>query len=133
LLSSLGIKSTVTEKKMHYIKKDGTLARSWEVFFTTGKDFPCFKLQRKLKYLKDTRSEYQKQKAIINVTKTEKKIPMRCITVSNKSGLFLCGNNYTVTHNSFMASVFLMTRALLLPNTNSYIMRPSGRQAQETF
>ena len=133
LLSSLGIKSTVTEKKMHYIKKDGTLARSWEVFFTTGKDFPCFKLQRKLKYLKDTHSEYQKQKAIINVTKTEKKIPMRCITVSNKSGLFLCGNNYTVTHNSFMASVFLMTRALLLPNTNSYIMRPSGGQAQETF
>lgn len=56
----------------------------------------------------------------------DKKEPMRCITVSNKSGLFLCGDNYTVTHNSFMASVFLMARALLLPNTNAYIMGPSG-------
>lgn len=133
LLSSLGIKSTVTEKKMQYIKKDGSLAKSWEVFFTTGKDFPCFKLERKLKYLKETRSLHQKQKAIVNVKILEKKKPMRCITVSNKSGLFLCGNNYTVTHNSFMASVFLMARALLLPNTNAYIMRPSGNQAQETF
>ena len=32
-----------------------------------------------------------------------------------------------------MASVFLMLRSLLLANTNSYIMRPSGQQSQETF
>ena len=32
-----------------------------------------------------------------------------------------------------MASVFLMLRSLLLAKTNSYIMRPSGQQSQETF
>lgn len=37
------------------------------------------------------------------------------------------------TGKSFMASLFLMTRALLYPNTNSYIMGPSGGQSQETF
>lgn len=51
---------------------------------------------------------------------------MRCITVDNPSGLFLCGNNYTVTHNSYLVTPFMMARALLLPNTNTYIMAPSG-------
>lgn len=34
---------------------------------------------------------------------------------------------------SFMSAPFMMARALLLPNTNTYIMAPSGNQAQETF
>lgn len=118
---------------MQYIKKDGSLAKSWEVFFSTDKKMPCFKLQRKYKYLPDSLSDKHYQKAIVNITKTGKKIPMRCITVSNYSGLFLCGDNYTVTHNSFLAAPFMMARALLLPNTNTYIMAPSGGQSQETF
>lgn len=44
--------------------------------------------------------------------------------------VWLCSR---ATGKSFMASVFLMARALLLPNTNAYIMGPSGNQAQETF
>lgn len=133
LLASLGIKSTISEKKMKYIKQDGTLAKAWEVFFSTSKEMPCFKLQRKYQYLPDTLADKYYQKAIVNVTKTGRKIPMRCITVSNHSGLFLCGNNYTVTHNSYLVTPFMMARALLLPNTNTYIMAPSGGQAQGTF
>lgn len=133
LLSSLGIKSTLTEKKMKYIKKDGNLSRSWTVYFMTSKEMPCFKLKRKYNLLKDTLSDRQKQKAIVDVRKTGRKAAMRCITVSNASGLFLCGNKYTVTHNSFLAAPFMMARALLLPNTNTYIMAPSGGQSQETF
>ena len=34
---------------------------------------------------------------------------------------------------SYLVSPFIMARALLLPNTNTYIMAPSGPQAQETF
>ena len=34
---------------------------------------------------------------------------------------------------SFLSSPFMMARALLLPNTNTYIMAPSGNQAQTTF
>lgn len=133
LLASLGIKSSISEKKMKYVKQDGTLAKAWEVFFSTSKEMPCFKLQRKYQYLPDSLANKYHQKAIVNVTKTGRKIPMRCITVSNHSGLFLCGNNYTVTHNSYLVTPFMMARALLLPNTNTYIMAPSGGQAQGTF
>lgn len=73
------------------------------------------------------------KKKIKKIIKLNKKIPMRCITVNSKTGLYLCGNKGTITHNSFMAAPFMMARALLLPNTNTYIMAPSGSQAQETF
>lgn len=58
---------------------------------------------------------------------------MRCITVDSETGTFLCGNNYTVTHNSFMSAPFIMARSLLIPSHNTYIMGPSGSQSQETF
>lgn len=68
-------------------------------------------------------------KRVVGIRNTKKKVPMRCISVNSDTGLFLCGENNNITHNSFMASVFLMARALLLPNTNAYIMGPSGNQA----
>lgn len=133
LISSLGMKCTITYKKHDYIKKDGSNAESWDVHFVTDKNMPCFRLKRKYDKLRDNLTQKQKQKAIVNVTKLPEKAPMRCITVSNKSGLFLCGEHYTVTHNSFLSSPFMMARALLLPNTNTYIMAPSGGQAMGTF
>ena len=133
LLSSLGIKSTITKKQSNYIKQNGERAVSWTVFFSTDLHMPCFRLKRKLIRLREERTLPQKHKTIINVTKLSEKVPMRCITVSNKSGLFLCGEHYTVTHNSFLSSPFMMARALLLPNTNTYIMAPSGGQAMGTF
>ena len=44
--------------------------------------------------------------------------------------VWLMGRN---SGTSFLAAPFMMARALLLPNTNTYIMAPSGGQAQETF
>lgn len=72
-------------------------------------------------------------KQITNIRKTDKKKAMRCITVSNDSGLFLCGNNRTVTHNSYLSAPYMMARSILIPNHKSYIMCPSGNQAQQTF
>ena len=83
------------------------------------------------RYNIETKKSYYKK--ILSITKLKEKEAMRCITVSGDKGLYLCGEKGTVTHNSFMASIFLMARALLLPNTNAYIMAPSGNQAQETF
>ena len=73
------------------------------------------------------------KKRITKIDLTNKKTPMRCITVSNDSGLFLWGEHYTVTHNSYMGAIFLMLKAMLFPHTNSYILAPTGNQAQETF
>ena len=44
--------------------------------------------------------------------------------------VWLMGRN---SGKSFLAAPFMMARALLLPNTNTYIMAPSGGQSQETF
>ena len=44
--------------------------------------------------------------------------------------VWLMGRN---SGKSFLAAPFMMSRALLLPNTNTYIMAPSGGQSQETF
>ena len=75
----------------------------------------------------------KRTQSIINIRKTGVKKPMRCITVSNESGLFLCGNHHTVTHNSFLSAPYVMTRSMLIPNHETYIMSVTGPQAQETF
>lgn len=72
-------------------------------------------------------------KKIVGIRNTGKKVAMRCISVDNPTGLFLSGDYDNITHNSFMASVFLMLRSLLFANNNCYIMAPSGNQSQETF
>ena len=77
--------------------------------------------------------DLRKYKGIINVKKKYKKEAMRCITIDNDTGTFVCGNFMTVTHNSYLSSPFMMARAMLFPNTNTYIMAPSGTQTHETF
>lgn len=72
-------------------------------------------------------------KKIIKIEKTNEIKPMRCITVSNDSGLYLCGNYATVTHNSFLSAPYIMTRSILIPNHKTYIMSVTGNQSQETF
>lgn len=76
---------------------------------------------------------HKTQKSIVDVRKTNIKKSMRCITVDRKDGLFLCGDNYTVTHNSYLSAPYIMTRTLLIPNHHTFIMCPAGTQAQETF
>ena len=49
-------------------------------------------------------------------------IPKNCVWVMSRS-----------SRKSFLSSPFMMARALLLPNTNTYIMAPSGGQAMGTF
>lgn len=84
----------------------------------------------KNKILKEEEIKYNE---IIDIRKTGKRSAMRCITVDNKDGLFLVGDDYTITHNSYLIAPIMMARAILLPNTNTYIMAPKGPQAQETF
>ena len=90
-------------------------------------------LMGKYDRLPEGTSKTVKQKAIIDVRKTGKKKAMRCITVSNDSGLFLCGDKFTVTHNSYLSSPYIMARSILIPNHKTYILCPAGNQAQETF
>ena len=64
----------------------------------------CFHLQRKkdraIAYANSNkRQEFKDHIAIINIEKTDKKVPMTCFTVDNDSHLFLM-NDFIVTHNT---------------------------------
>lgn len=61
------------------------------------------------------------------------KIPMRCITVDNETGLFVCGENYTVTHNSFLAAPFVMAKSVLFPSFETYLLAGSSDQSAVLF
>lgn len=64
----------------------------------------CFHLQRKkdkaIAYVNSNkRQEFKDHIAIVNIEKTDKKVPMTCFTVDNDSHLFLM-NDFIVTHNT---------------------------------
>ena len=64
----------------------------------------CFHLQRKkdraIAYANSNkRQEFKDHIAIVNIEKTNKKVPMTCFTVDNDSHLFLM-NDFIVTHNT---------------------------------
>ena len=72
------------------------------------------------------------KKRIIGVEKT-KVVPTKCIEVDNDTHTYLCGEKKTATHNSYLSAPYMMARSILIPNHESYIMCPSGNQAQQTF
>ena len=132
LVKELGIKSTLTTtEKKNYSKYHGQSFHQNDIYMKNLESVPLFKLSRKNKFSKDCPK--LKYKGIHSVEHTSRKDFMRCITVDSEDGTFLIGRNYIVTHNSFLVSPFMMARAILLPNTNTYILAPSGGQAQETF
>lgn len=130
LLNSLGITYSLKPKKATCNNKE---FEAYRIYFRITEDLGCFKLRRKFNRMPKKQTLHIKTKAIVNIKKINKKIPMRCITVSNDSGTFLCGNKGTVTHNSFLTAPYIMTRSMLIPNHETYIMSVTGPQAQETF
>ncbi len=71
-------------------------------------------------------------KTIKSIKKVDS-VPTKCISVDNKSHLFLCGKHNTVTHNSTMLGLYFMTRGLLVNNYRSYICAGTSDQSIETF
>ena len=104
LLASVGIRSTVNFKKNHkhvkgMRKRDAGL---YVVTFTTYADMACFKLERKLKRLKERtpgNNWRTNQHFITGMTPVES-VPVKCIGVANQSHLFLAGKTMIPTHNT---------------------------------
>lgn len=102
LLASLGIKSKARKK---IIICNGKECYAYSVLFFCSKDNPCFKLSRKKERLKDHLTERMKAKSIVSVERIEDE-PSKCIAIDHSSHLYLCGRNYTATHNtSFIAGL----------------------------
>lgn len=72
------------------------------------------------------------KKKIISIIQTQS-VPTKCIQVDSDRGLFMCGKKMTVTHNTTLAAVFLMTKMLLIPDYQVYISTNSAAQSIEVF
>ena len=73
LIQSLGMRATLTHKtKTGYIKKDGTEADTWRIYFTASKEVPVFKLKRKFDRLPEHPKKSTDRKAIINIEISDK-------------------------------------------------------------
>lgn len=129
ILDSLGIKNKVTDKKT---KCNGKIFDSYVVTFAGSKELPLFYLKRKYERLPEKLIHRRTYKTIINIREVET-VPTKCICVNNATHRFLCGYKNTVTHNSLLASLFIMAKMLLVPNFKSYILAGVGSQSIEMF
>lgn len=129
ILHSLGIKAKNYKKTSICNGKEAGLVN--RITFFTDKTMPCFRMERKKERLKETLSDRMKAKTIVNITKIEKE-PCKCIMVDNKEHLYLCGRNYTVTHNTFIIAVLFILLFFLEPRYSYfYSVAPDGSLSRE--
>lgn len=82
----------------------------------------------KIKVIKDDRNKKRIEKI-----KQVESVPTKCIYVDNESHLFLCGEKFTVTHNTTLGAIYIMAKTLLVPNFKTYIISSVGSQSIEMF
>ena len=129
LLDSLGIKNNIKTKNA---KCNGNTFITYSINFRTDINLPCFKLKRKYDMLPVELTNSIRRKAIKKIEKVPT-VPVKCITVDNEKELYLCGKRNTVTHNTFLAVPFIMSKALLIPNHSTYLLAGTASQSQNLF
>lgn len=126
LLTSLGIKHTVRECKKEC---NGKLFDTYRIHFISDQNVPSFMMQRKCEKLrKNISNDKTWKKSIIRIEKVQS-TPVKCIQVDSPNHLYLCGNKNTVTHNTTLGSPFLMSKTLLIPKFEAYILSSTGSQS----
>ena len=132
LLSSLGVKYAIHVSRPIIA---GRQRAYYSVMFHAFRDvLPCFRLRRKLDRQRLTTGNVMRARSrtvqILSCVQTLP-TPMRCITVDNPSGLFLCGRKMLITHNS--PTVAAIALHLLIADgeqgQNVYTAAKDGKQA----
>lgn len=106
LLHSLGIKHKIKQRTAAFTYKgEKKYSDVWRLSFLAYKDTPVFSLDRKAKRQKErsgkTRASETESRRIICVEEIETR-PVKCISVSSESHLYLAGRAMISTHNSEM-------------------------------
>lgn len=128
ILLSLGIDNNVREKPVNI---NGETVIYYRINFVIDKTNNIFKLKRKRSRVKESLS--RKQYKYVWEIEEVKSVPTKCISVENPSELYLCGDRFTVTHNTTLGSLYIMARGMLFPNFQTYILAGTGSQSQEMF
>ena len=79
--------------------------KKYRIFFFPYKNFPVFRLQRKLQYQKEkiNKKNRSQNKHVIAINPIES-VPVVCIAVDSESNLFLAGDGLTATHNTELSA-----------------------------
>jgi len=104
LLSTLGIKSRIREKKIN-----GTIY--YTVSFTTTK-YIVFNLERKRLRQFFCKDHPKNKRLYIKSIKKVDSVPVKCIQVDNKDKLFVCGKSLIPTHNTTIVSIYALWFAI---------------------
>lgn len=131
LCASLGIKANYRRKE---VTCNGKECEAFEITFFVDKSNSCFRLKRKHDLLKDELSKRMLAKSIINIEPIPNE-PSKCIMVDNETHLYLCGKNYTTTHNTSLIAGLAWAVSILQRNSGSkcYIVANALKQAEEAF
>jgi len=105
LAASLGLRPVKRKKRVTLYGVE--CAPGYQVKFTPH--FPVFRLQRKVARIK-RQGNFHAFRAIVDVREIESR-PVRCIQVSNPTGLFLAGPTFIPTHNSSLGRLGLLTHS----------------------
>lgn len=124
LAASLGMKPTIRERENFLYGKK--CKNSWRVSFMAT--MPVFRLKRKLSLMKYTKKTLHH--TIVSVEPVES-VPMRCISVSGESKLYLIGKSLIPTHNTEFEIYTLYRWAGTIPNGQFYYVAPFYNQAAE--
>jgi predicted phage terminase large subunit-like protein len=122
LIASLGLKAAQISRYKSFLK--GHEAQDfYQVRFYAYKDVPVFRLPRKYERQK-TRSagSHQKYRQIVNVRKAASR-PVRCIEVDSPSHLYLAGEGFIPTHNTYSLHVEAIQLILNFPDIRILIMK----------
>lgn len=123
LLSSLGIKSTLSSKELGF-KTRHTLT------FSTDR-FDIFYLSRKLTRQKRITGHPKLNRIYFKNISLTKSVPVRCLQVNNSNHLFLAGKTLIPTHNTTVASGYLLWYAMFNEDATILITSNKYDGAQE--
>lgn len=127
LILSLGYRATLrTEDATLNGKKVGLRYR---ISFTPWR--PVFRLQRKLdrQVLRDAPSARQRCRYVVAIEETDS-VPVKCISVDSPSSLYLAGQNFVATHNTFTMSVLLLHYCFTHNDGRCIVVAPMKSQVE---
>lgn len=123
LLSSLGIKSTLSSKETGF-------KVSYNLTFSTDR-FDIFCLKRKLNRQKQILGHPKLRRLYFKDIVPVKSVPVRCLQVDNEDHLFLAGKTLVPTHNTTVASGYLLWYAMFMEDSTILIASNKYDGAQE--
>jgi len=123
LLSTLGIKSTITPRKTKF--KD-----NYSVVFASNQ-YDIFCLPRKLSRQRLLKNHAKNNRIYIRSIKKVDSVPVRCLQVDNRDHLFLCGKTLIPTHNTTVAAGYLLWYAMFVDDATILIASNKYDGAQE--